>query len=114
MLQKLQTKETDAEKNFKTEDIKDEIFDMANPKERKVISLHDLYSCGQGDIILSILIDAKAFFDYDQREMGNQLNVDDDSHFEMLPGLHDQETPLDEEEEKSMAKKKGFGKFAEV
>ena len=46
ILQKLQTKETDADKNFKTEDIKDEIFDMANPKEKKIITLHDLYNCG--------------------------------------------------------------------
>lgn len=46
VLAKLQTKEADAEKNFKTEDIKDEIFDMANPKNKKIITLHDLYNCG--------------------------------------------------------------------
>lgn len=38
---------------------------MANAKNKKIITLHDLYKSGQGDIILSILVDAKAFFDYD-------------------------------------------------
>ena len=38
---------------------------MANPKVKNIITLHDLYACGKGDVILSILIDAKAFFDYD-------------------------------------------------
>jgi serine/threonine-protein phosphatase 2A regulatory subunit B'' len=31
------------------------------------ITLQDLIKCGQGDIIVSMLIDAKAFYDYDQR-----------------------------------------------
>jgi len=29
-------------------------------------------------VIVSILTDAKAFFDYDQRELGNTLNIEDD------------------------------------
>lgn len=42
------------------------------------ITLNDLVKCGQGDIIVSMLIDAKAFFDYDQRENGQTLDVYDD------------------------------------
>lgn len=36
-------------------------------------------------MIVSILTDAKAFFDYDQRELGNTLNVDDDNVQEPEP-----------------------------
>ncbi len=78
ILKKLLSKDNEASKNFKIEDVKDEIFDMANPKDKKVITLKDLYDCGKGDVILGILIDAKAFFDYDQRELGNTLNVEED------------------------------------
>ncbi len=42
------------------------------------ITLNDLIKCQQGDIIVSMLIDAKAFFDYDQRENGQTLEVYDD------------------------------------
>ena len=52
---------------FNVEDIKDEIFDMAKPEVSMAITLSDLLKCQQGDIIVSMLIDAKAFFDYDQR-----------------------------------------------
>lgn len=52
---------------FNVEDIKDEIFDMAKPELPMAITLQDLVKCGQGDIIVSMLIDAKAFYDYDQR-----------------------------------------------
>jgi serine/threonine-protein phosphatase 2A regulatory subunit B'' len=41
------------------------------------ITLQDLIKCGQGDIIVSMLIDAKAFYDYDQRENGGTLEVFD-------------------------------------
>ena len=73
---KLTQKDPDVENNFKVEDIKDEIFDMAKPEIQNQITLADLINCGQGDTIVSILTDAKAFFDYDQREVGNTLNVD--------------------------------------
>jgi serine/threonine-protein phosphatase 2A regulatory subunit B'' len=53
--------------DFNVEDIKDEIFDMAKPELPMAITLTDLVKCGQGDIIVSMLIDAKAFYDYDQR-----------------------------------------------
>ncbi len=62
---------------------------MANPENPKIISLYDLYRCGNGEVILGILIDAKAFFDYDQKELGNTLDVEEDSHFELIPGLND-------------------------
>lgn len=63
---------------FNVEDIKDEIFDMAKPEQLMAITLNDLIKCQQGDIIVSMLIDAKAFFDYDQRENGQTLEVFDD------------------------------------
>lgn len=53
--------------------MKDEIFDMAKPKTPNAISYQDLLNCGQGDIIISMLIDAKGFYDYDQRESGNVI-----------------------------------------
>lgn len=63
---------------FNVEDIKDEIFDMAKPELQMAITLADLIKCGQGDIIVSMLIDAKAFYDYDQRENGSTLEVFDE------------------------------------
>jgi serine/threonine-protein phosphatase 2A regulatory subunit B'' len=51
---------------------------MAKPQLPMAITLSDLIKCGQGDIIVSMLIDAKAFFDYDQRENGQTLDVYDD------------------------------------
>lgn len=58
--------------------MKDEIFDIAKPELPKAITLNDLIKCGQGDVIVSMLIDAKAFFDYDQRENGSTLEVFDE------------------------------------
>ena len=40
---------------------------MAKPELPMAITLNDLIKCVQGDTIVSMLIDAKAFFDYDQR-----------------------------------------------
>lgn len=60
------------------EDIKDEIFDMAKPENQKAITLNDLIKCGQGDVIVGMMIDAKAFFDYDQRESGTTLETFDE------------------------------------
>lgn len=62
---------------------------MAKPELPMAITLNDLIKCQQGDIIVSMLIDAKAFFDYDQRENGQTLEVYDDfwyanSWFEIL------------------------------
>ena len=84
VLKRLSVKDPEAEKNFKIEDIRDEIFDMANPKMSSGITLYDLYGCGQADIVLGLLIDAKTFFDYDQRELGNTLSLEDDTCFEFM------------------------------
>ncbi len=43
---------------------------MAKPKLPYCITLEDLLNCGVGEVIVSMLIDAKAFYDYDQRESG--------------------------------------------
>ncbi len=51
---------------------------MAKPELSMAITLNDLIKCGQGDTIVAMLIDAKAFFDYDQRENGQTLDVYDD------------------------------------
>ena len=55
---------------FRVDDLKDEIWDMAKPELQYCITLSDLERCGRGDIIVSILIDAKACYDYDKRESG--------------------------------------------
>jgi len=49
--------------------------------------------------------------------MGNQLNIEEDSHFEIIPGLNNNEEQNVEEDmdnEKQKSKNKGFGKYAEV
>jgi serine/threonine-protein phosphatase 2A regulatory subunit B'' len=67
IIKKLESKERFG---FKVDDIKDEIWDMAKPKVPYAITLEDLIACGQGDIIIGMLIDARAFYEYDQRESG--------------------------------------------
>jgi Ca2+-binding EF-hand superfamily protein len=62
---------------FKIDDVKDELWDMAKPELEKAITLKDLQSCGVGDVIVSMLIDAKAFYDYDQRESGETDDFED-------------------------------------
>lgn len=66
---------------FNVEDVKDEIFDMSKPATPFAITLQDLLNCGQGDIIISMLIDAKAFYEYDQRESGQILETEDYEDF---------------------------------
>ena len=51
--------------DYKVDDLKDELFDMAKPALPHCIQLEDLIKCGVGDIIVKILIDAKGFYDYD-------------------------------------------------
>ena len=60
-------KERDPElyKNFKIEDIKDEIFDMVNPKDKRVLTLSDMIKSGQPEVILGLIIDANQFYEYD-------------------------------------------------
>ncbi|CAD8060591.1 unnamed protein product [Paramecium primaurelia] len=78
IIQKLEHKD---KFGFNVEDVKDEIFDMAKPAISTAITLTDLQNCGQGDIIISMLIDAKAFYEYDQRESGQLLEVEDYEEF---------------------------------
>jgi len=50
---------------FKVEDVADEIFDMVKPKESSFFTYDELKKSGSGDVIVTMLIDAKGFFDYD-------------------------------------------------
>ena len=56
--------------DYKVDDLKDELFDMAKPSMPQCIQLEDLVKCGVGDTIIKIMTDAKGFYDYDQRETG--------------------------------------------
>ncbi len=51
------------------EDVKDEIFDMVHPKDPLRITLQDLIDCGNGDTVVSILIDLNGFWTYENREV---------------------------------------------
>jgi len=70
----LQSKKFDITVNV--DDVKDEIFDMAEPRVPGVITMEDLIRCRQGGTVLSMLIDAAAFWRYDNRE--SYYTVDDD------------------------------------
>lgn len=59
------------------DDVKDEIFDMVQAKQAGNITLQDLINCKQGGTVLSILIDAAAFWRYDNRE-SLMMEPDDD------------------------------------
>ncbi|CAG9317451.1 PPP2R3C_2 [Blepharisma stoltei] len=75
IIAKLESKE---KFGFKVDDVKDEIWDMAKPKCLYAITLEDLIKCGVGDTIVSILSDARAFYEYDQRESGIDVDEMDD------------------------------------
>ena len=53
---------------YKIDDVKDEIWDMIKPKNKNYFTLQDVLSSPYGDIVLSLLIDAKAFYYHDQKE----------------------------------------------
>jgi len=61
----LQTKKFDV---ASVDDVKDEIFDMVKCSTPGRITLQDLIDCRQGGVVLSMLIDAAAFWRYDNRE----------------------------------------------
>lgn len=42
-------------------DFMDEMFDMANPKDRRKITLQDMINCGVGGQLVALLIDTQAF-----------------------------------------------------
>lgn len=75
IIQKLETKE---KFGFRVEDVKDEIWDMAKPQHPYALTLEDLTTCGVGDTIIAMLIDAKDFYEYDQRESGVEVDDFDD------------------------------------
>jgi len=56
---------------FKADDLKDEVWDMSKPQLPFALTFNDLLRCGRGDIIVSILTDAKACYEYDKRESGD-------------------------------------------
>jgi len=70
----LQTKKFDV---ASVDDVKDEIFDMAKSKTPGIITMDDLIQCRQGGTVLSMLIDAAAFWRYDNRE-SLMIGTDDD------------------------------------
>jgi len=51
--------------DYKVDDLKDELWDMAKPQMPFCITLQDLINCGVGDMIVSMLTDAKDFYNYD-------------------------------------------------
>ena len=53
---------------YRIDDIKDEIWDMIGPKDSNYITLQDVLKSSYSDIVLSLLIDAKAFYQHDQKE----------------------------------------------
>ena len=54
---------------YRIDDIKDEIWDMIGPKNPNYITLQDVLKSSYSDIVLSLLIDAKAFYQHDQKAM---------------------------------------------
>eukprot|EP00929_Paragymnodinium_shiwhaense_P113874 TRINITY_DN82168_c0_g1_i1.p1 TRINITY_DN82168_c0_g1~~TRINITY_DN82168_c0_g1_i1.p1 ORF type:complete len:475 (+),score=139.99 TRINITY_DN82168_c0_g1_i1:139-1563(+) len=71
----LQTKKFDV---ACVDDVKDEIFDMVKSEVPGIITLDDLIRCRQGGTVLSMLIDAAAFWRYDNRESLINMAADDD------------------------------------
>ena len=49
-------------------DVKDEIFDMVQPRDPLRITLKDLVRCSVGDTIVTMLTDLSGFWAYDNRE----------------------------------------------
>lgn len=72
----LQTKKVEV---ASVDDVKDEIFDMVKSSQPGVITLEDLVRCRQGGTVLSMLVDAAAFWRYDNRESLMTPEDDDDS-----------------------------------
>jgi serine/threonine-protein phosphatase 2A regulatory subunit B'' len=53
---------------------------MAKPALPFCITLNDLIKCGVGDVIVSMLTDARDFYNYDQRETGGGDEDFDDNN----------------------------------
>ena len=54
---------------YRIDDIKDEIWDMIGPKNPNYITLEDILNSKYCDTVIALLIDAKAFYQHDQKEM---------------------------------------------
>ncbi|MCQ2820314.1 MAG: hypothetical protein MJ252_23860 [archaeon] len=54
---------------YRIDDIKDELWDMIKPKNPNYITLQDVLNSPYSDLVLSLLIDAKAFYMHDQKEL---------------------------------------------
>ena len=54
--------------DFKFDDIKDEIWDMISPKNPNYFTLQDVLASPYRDLVLWLLIDARAFYMHDQKE----------------------------------------------
>ncbi|KAL1130103.1 hypothetical protein AAG570_013042, partial [Ranatra chinensis] len=50
------------------QDVKDEVFDMIKPADPTKITLQDLLNSGQGDTLVSIMIDLNGFWSHENRE----------------------------------------------
>ncbi|KAF7998211.1 hypothetical protein HCN44_009609 [Aphidius gifuensis] len=64
---------------FSFEDVKDEIFDMVKPADPCKITLQDLLTCGQGETMISILIEFHGFWAYENREAMSADSGDESS-----------------------------------
>ncbi|KAA6380026.1 MAG: hypothetical protein EZS28_024448 [Streblomastix strix] len=58
---------------YRAEDVRDEVFDLARPTDRNKITLQDLSRCRSGDTIVGMITDAQRFYNYDQREFNPAL-----------------------------------------
>lgn len=59
------------------EDVKDEIFDMIKPADPTKVTLSDLVLCGQGDTVVSMVIDVNDFWTYENREVLVATSLDE-------------------------------------
>ncbi len=57
-------------------DIKDELFDMIKPEKADRITLKDLCRSGQGDVLVSVLIDLNGFWTHENRELMDSDGVE--------------------------------------
>merc|ERR1719399_983708 len=64
------------------DDVNDEVFDMVKPKDPRFITCQDIIDCRFGGTVLSMLIDAVAFWQYDNRDsLMNEPQDDDGDDF---------------------------------
>ncbi|MCQ2821128.1 MAG: hypothetical protein MJ252_28035 [archaeon] len=54
---------------YRVDDVKDELWDMIEPKNKNYFTLQDVLKSPYSDLVLSLLIDAQAFYMHDQKEL---------------------------------------------